>query len=58
MGKDREDVNEELPNQPEDVDGEQNDDKGNEDEPSSRHGERPDNLRRRAEWFQKRTGGR
>jgi len=24
----------------------------------SKHGERPDNLRRRSEWFQKRTGGR
>ncbi len=24
----------------------------------SNRGERPDNLRRRSEWFQKRTGGR
>ena len=28
----------------------------NADEP--KHFERPDNLRRRSEWFQKRTGGR
>ena len=58
MGKDREDVNENLPDQPDDVDGEQKDNENNEDEPASKHGERPDNLRRRSEWFQKRTGGR
>jgi hypothetical protein len=26
--------------------------------PAEKLGERPDNLRRRSEWFQKRTGGR
>jgi len=58
MGKDREDVKENLPDQPDDVDGEQKDNENDEDEPASKHGERPDNLRRRSEWFQKRPGGR
>jgi hypothetical protein len=26
-------------------------------DPGTKKGERPDNLRRRSEWFQKRTGG-
>ena len=58
MGKDREDVKENLPDQSDDVDGEQKEIENDEDEPASKHGERPDNLRRRSEWFQKRTGGR
>ncbi|MFN2576395.1 MAG: hypothetical protein ABR607_01755 [Pyrinomonadaceae bacterium] len=58
MKNDQEDVNEDGQDQSADADGEQGKKQDNEDEPASKHGERPDNLRRRSEWFQKRTGGR
>ena len=57
MKSDREDVSEEPADQPEDVAAEQSDDENDKDEPAEKRGERPDNLRRRSEWFQKRHGG-
>ena len=57
MKSDREDVSEEPADQPDDGEGRKSDNENDKDEPSSKRGERPDNLRRRAEWFQKRHGG-
>ena len=57
MKSDREGVSEEPADQPHDDDGEHKDNENDKDEPAEKRGERPDNLRRRAEWFQKRHGG-
>jgi len=57
MKSDREDVNDDSPDHPDEVDGEQKDSDKDEDAPASKRGERPGNLRRRSEWFEKRHGG-
>ncbi len=38
--------------------GDRNDDDDDQLTPAEKIGERPDNLRRRSDWFQKRTGKR
>jgi len=57
MKHDQEDVSEEPANQSDDVAGDQSDDANDKDEPAEKRGERPGNLRRRSEWFEKRHGG-
>jgi len=57
MKHDQEDVSEESANQSDDVAGDQSDDANDKEEPVEKRGERPGNLRRRSEWFEKRHGG-